>query len=220
MAKITLTRPLMVLLYGYPGAGKTHFAHALCEAVNAAHIQGDRMRSELFEKPRYDKQENDVINHLMAYMAEEFLQAGISVVYDTNAMRLADRRILRDMARKAKAETLLIWLQIDPESAIARLNQRDRRKSDDKYAVSYDRKSFEDYVRHMQNPSEAEDYMVISGKHTFNTQKGAVTKRLYELGLLSVDSLSSGVVKPGLVNLVPNPAAGRVNMSRRNIVIR
>ena len=220
MAKTTLTRPLLVLLYGYPGVGKTHFARQLTEVVHAAHVQGDKMRSELFEQPRFDKQENAVVNHLMEYMTEEFLQAGISVVYDTNAMRLADRRALRDMARKAKAECLLIWLQIDLDSAMQRLNQRDRRKSDDRYAVSYDRKGLEDFVRAMQNPTEAEDYMVISGKHTFGTQKGAVMKKLYEMGLLRFDSVTTGVVKPGMVNLVPNPTGGRVDMSRRNIMIR
>ena len=73
----------------------------------------------------------------------------------------------------------------------------------------------------MQNPSTTEDYVVISGKHTFNTQRNAVLKRLYELGMLSAESITSNVVKPELVNLVPkNPAAGRVDMSRRNIVIR
>lgn len=219
MAKIVTSRPIVVLLYGYPGAGKTHFARQLCEMINAVHVHGDRIRGELFEKPRYDKQENDIVTHLMEYMTGEFLNAGISVVFDTNAMRLSERRNLRDMARKAKAEPVLVWLQIDPDSAMNRLNLRDRRKSDDKYAISYTRDGFIDYVKRMQNPSENEDYMVISGKHTFNTQKGAITKRLYELGLLRVESISAGVVKPGLVNLVPNPTAGRVDLSRRNISI-
>lgn len=207
------------MLYGFPGAGKTHFARQLTETVSAAHIQGDRIRAQLFEQPRYDKQENEIVSHLMEYMAEEFLNAGVSVVFDANALRLVQRRSLRDIARRAKAEHLLIWLQIDQESAYGRVSRRDRRRADDKYAAPYDQKSFQAYIAAMQNPQN-EEYVVISGKHTFNTQRSAVVKRLYELGLITADSASTNVVKPGLVNLIPNPAAGRVDMTRRNIVIR
>lgn len=219
MNKLVLSKPTLIMLYGFPGAGKTHFSRELSEAISIAHVSGDRLRFELFEKPHYDKQENDVVNHLMEYMAEEFLQAGVSVIYDANAMRLSQRRALRDMARKNHAQPVLIWLQIDPDSALVRLNARDRRKADDKYAVDYDKVSFDGYAGHMQNPHN-EDYIVISGKHTFNTQKSAVVKKLYDIGLLSADSATTRVVKPGLVNLVPNLTAGRVDMARRNIVIR
>jgi hypothetical protein len=75
----------------------------------------------------------------------------------------------------------------------------------------------------MQNPRNVEDYMVISGKHVFPTQFGAIMKRMHELGMVQSDQLSNKVVKPGMVNLVPSKisvAGGRVDMSRRNIVIR
>jgi len=219
MSKLIPTRPLLILLYGFPGAGKTHFARQLTEHINAAHVQADKIRSELFDEPTFDKQENAIVKHLMTYMTGEFLQSGVSVVYDVNAMRSAERRSLRELALKVKAQPILIWLQIDPETAFTRLNKRDKRKSDDKYALPYSRNAFRNYIVKMQNPIESENYIVISGKHTFNTQKSAVTKRLYEIGLLRADSVSSVVVKPGMVNLVPNPAAGRVDMSRRNISI-
>lgn len=207
------------MLYGFPGAGKTYFARQLCEHLQAAHIQGDRIRGELFERPQYDKEENQVITQLMDYMTGEFLSAGMSVVYDTNALRLSQRRALRELARKQKAQPLLVWLQIDHESAILRISKRDRRRSDDKFAMPIDRAVFERIVGGMQNPQN-EDYIVVSGKHTFNTQLSAFMKRLRELGLASDQQTASRLVKPGLVNLVPNPTAGRVDLSRRNIVIR
>lgn len=219
MSKILLSKPALIALYGFPGAGKTHFARQLCDVISAAHVQGDRIRYELFESPRYDKQENDVITHLMEYMAEEFLNAGVSVVFDINAMRLVQRRSLRDMARKSHAAQLLIWLQIDPESAYVRASTRDRRKSDDKYAMPMDRSAFDRQTSHMQNPNN-EDYIVISGKHTFNAQRSAVMKKLYDMGLVGADVANMNVIKPGLVNLVPNMVGGRVDISRRNIVIR
>ena len=219
MSKIVLTKPAVIMLYGFPGAGKTHFAAELSKTLSAAHVQGDRIRYELFESPKYDKQENEVVTHLMEYMTEEFLQAGVSVVFDVNAHRLVQRRTVRDIARKVKATPVMIWLQIDQDSAFARIAKRDRRKNNDKYAQPYDKKGFQQYIGAMQNPKH-EDYMVISGKHTFNTQLGAVLKKFYELGLINAENYSSNVAKPELVNLVPNHSAGRVDISRRNISIR
>ena len=219
MQKVVPNKPLLILLYGFPGAGKTYFARQLCENLQAAHVHGDRIRSELFEQPRHDREENEVIDHLMDYMTGEFLNADMSVVHDTNAMRLSQRRQLRDLARKAGAQTVLIWFQVDMESAYARATKRDRRRADDKFSPPIDRPTFDRITAGMQNPHN-EDYIVISGKHTFATQLSSLLKRLHELKLVSINETQAKLVKPGLVNLIPNPAAGRVDMSRRNIVIR
>lgn len=220
MSRPSFTKPTFIMLYGFPGAGKTFFARQLCESLGAAHVHGDRIRHELFENPRHDAQENEVVNHLMEYMAEEFLNAGISVVFDINAIRLNQRRALRDLARKHKAQPVLIWFQIDVESAFTRVVKRDRRKADDKYAVPMDRTTFDGLAGHMQNPQSTEEYVVVSGKHTFKTQQHTVIKKLYDMGLIDIESASSKLVKPELVNRIPNPLAGRVDPSRRNIIIR
>jgi len=220
MSKLALTKPTLIMMYGYPGAGKTFLSRQLSQDIQIAQVQGERIRGELFEEPRYDKQENDIVEHLMLYMTEEFLAAGISVLYDTNAMRLGQRRELREMARKAKAQTMLVWLQIDIESAFSRVNKRDKRRADDRFAMDLDRTSFESYASRMQNPSTTEDYIVMSGKHPYTTQRSAIIKKLYDLRLLDAASSNSKMVKPELVNLVPNRMGGRVDTSRRNILIR
>jgi predicted kinase len=218
--KITLTKPVLICLYGFPGSGKSYVSRNLSDEVQLAHVSGDRIRSELFENPRYDTQENAIVTHLMNYMTHEFLNAGVSVIYDTNSLRVTQRRTLRELARTNRAEYMLIWLQIDPDSAFARTQDRDRRTTDDRFAQPQDNNTFARMLSGMQNPQPGEDYLVISGKHTFTTQKNAIVNRLYQIGLISTDVVQHSVAKPGLVNLVPNPHAGRVDLSRRNIVIR
>jgi predicted kinase len=219
MAKLFPTKPFLLLFYGYPGAGKTYFARQFCDNVQAAHLQADRIRAELFEEPRYDKQENDIVNQLMNYMAEEFLSAGVSVAYDLNAARAGQRRMLYDLAYRCHAQPLLVWFQMDPDTAFARSVKRDRRRADDKYAAQWDRTTFETLSSRMQNPRQSENYAVVSGKHVFGMQQSAVISKLRDLGVLTSEEASSRIVKPGMVNLVPN-SAGRVDLSRRNISIR
>lgn len=218
MNKVVLSKPVLICLYGYPGAGKTHLSKNLSDSLHIAHVSSDRIRSELFQSPRYDAQENAVVTHLMNYMAEEFLASGVSVVYDTNALRLAQRRNLKELAKKHKAEFLLVWLQIDQETALYRVQNRDRRTSESKYAQPHTRESFMQHVINMQNP-QSEDYMVISGKHTYSTQKSSIINKLYQMGLVSSEQVQHNVAKPELINLVPNPLSGRVDFSRRNISI-
>ena len=219
MAKIYPTKPFLLLFYGFPGAGKTYFARQFAENVQSAHVSEDRIRGELFEQPRYDKQENEIVSQLMNYMTEEFLAAGLSVAYDLNAMRTRQRRQLYDMARRNHAQPVLVWFQMDQETAFGRNRKRDRRRADDKYAAQWDRSTYDNIIAHMQNPSPGEDYAVISGKHLFNMQLSAVVSKLRSKGVLAHDDASSRVIKPGLVNLIPkNP--GRFDAARRNIFIR
>ena len=222
MAKIVPIKPFLLMLYGFPGSGKTYFARQFCENVQAAHLQADRIRSELFDQPRYDKRENQIVEQLMNYMAQEFLSAGVSVVYDVNAMRAKQRFMLRDLARRTKAQPLLVWFQMDPDTAFARNLKRDRRRADDRYAASWDRTTFESVISGMQNPTASEVYAVVSGKHLHNTQQSAVVRKLRDIGSLSTDDASTKTIKPGMVNLIPQSQQnqGRVDMTRRNISIR
>ena len=219
MAKIQTTKPFLLLLYGYPGSGKTYFARQFTENVQAAHLQADRVRGELFEKPQYDKKENSLVAQLVNYMAEEFMSSGVSVVYDANLLRKGQRQKLVDIARSNGVTPLIIWFQMDLETAFYRNVKRDRRRADDKYASGWDRTSFDGLIEQMQNPTISEGYIVISGKHLFPMQLSAIASKLRSMGVLTDNDANDTVVKPGMINLIPN-AGGRVDMSRRNISIR
>lgn len=220
MSKLELNQPAVFLLYGYSGAGKTYFARQLSEDLKSAHLQADRIRYELFSDPIYDKQEDNIVNHIMLYLTEEFIKAGVSVVLDANLSTTAQRRKIFVLAKKSNAYALTVWLQIDMDSAFSRVANRDRRKADDKYARRFDYTTFETEASKMQNPAPGEDYVVLSGKHIYQTQKNMIIKRLYDRGLLHSEQTITGVAKPQLVNLVPNPLSGRVDPARRNISIR
>lgn len=218
MNKLQLNKPILITVYGYPGSGKSYFARNLANYIQIAHLDADRLRAELFKNPKYDSQENAVIFHLMNYLADTLLAAGVSVVYDTNALRIGQRRRLRELASKHKVDYLLVWLQIDPESAFARTQGRDRRTFDDRFAEPQSHETFQRTLGAMQNPQD-ENYLVISGKHAFVTQKSTLISRLYQLNLITSETVRTNIAKPELINIVPSQHGGRVDYSRRNINI-
>ncbi|MDQ3065007.1 MAG: ATP-binding protein [bacterium] len=224
MERILPDTPVLILLYGFPGAGKTYFARQFCEAVQAAHLEQDRIRYELFPNPKYTKQENFALNRIMEYMAGEFLTAGISVVMDMNAMRISQRRTLREMTRRAKATSLVVWFQLDPDTAFVRNQKRDRRKADDRYAVGYDVEPFRQMATYMQHPEPTEDFIVVSGKHSFASQMSGVAKKLSDMHIIKPSKAVGHMVRPDMVNLVPTPMSlserNQQRPARRNIVLR
>ncbi len=214
-----ITRPTIFIMYGYPGSGKSYFGRQFADETRSAYINDDTLRHEFIENPTHNKSENNAVQHLCIYMLNNFLRSGVSVVYDCRNSRASDRKLLSTIADNYKAQVIIVWLQIDIESSFNRVNNRDARKIDDKYAEKLDRTTFNGLVGRMQNPSEKDDYVVISGKHVFSTQKHAVYKKLSEKNLLSQDYLSNNLPKPELINLVPNLYSGRVDNKRRNINI-
>src|SRR3990167_1203801 len=158
MAKIELTKPTLICFYGYPGSGKSYVTRNLEDELEIARVSADRIRHELFRQPRFDTQENAIVTHLMNYMTEEFLRADVAVAYDTNAMRVGQRRKLREVAQRHHAKYLLVWVQTDPENAFARTQRRDKRTLDDRYSEAQTKASFEQQVSLMQNPQPDEDF--------------------------------------------------------------
>lgn len=219
MSKQIITKPIIFVMYGYPGSGKSYFGRQFADDSSSAYINDDTLRFEFIENPTYDKNENSTIEHLSVYMLNNFLKAGVSVVYDCNNDKISDRKMLLEIAKEHKAEVIIVWNQIDVESSFTRVNNRDGRKTDDRYAQSLDRTSFESIINKMQNPTEKEDYVVVSGKHTFNTQKHAVYKKILEKKLLDPEFAGNNLPRPEMVNLIPNLNGGRVDNNRRNISI-
>jgi hypothetical protein len=155
----------------------------------------------------------------MAFMAEQFLNAGLGVIYDISANRIAERRLLKKIAQDHNAKELLIWLQVDTETAKKRIASRDKRKSEDKYSNIISKEQFNNCMQLMQSPAD-ENCLVLSGKHVYSSQKTLIIRRLNDMGL--VENTDIKIAKPELINLVSRAQvqAGRADLSRRNVIIR
>lgn len=209
------------MLYGPPGSGKSFFSRQAGELLGIPVISSDRIRFELFDKPSYSKEEQQVVVNVMNILLEEYIKYGMSVIFDVSLSRTHDRKALREFAKKQNIPTMLLWFQADAATCLLRSKNRDRRKADDKYSTVMTPELMTVIESRMQ-PPVGEDSVVISGKHLFESQRNVFIRKLREMQLLSTEQLSdSGVAKPELVNLVTSAQmhAGRVDQNRRNLVI-
>ena len=216
MQKNMLNSPIIISYYGMPSSGKTTLSASICELLGMAHVSSERLRFELFEKPRYDKTEHQIVMQLMSYMTEQFIKNGVSVVYDISLSRNVDRKHVKDLTRRLHAYELLIWLQLEEDTAWLRSKNR----GNEKYAAKITQEQFKKDIKLMQNPN-SEECLVLSGKHVFASHKKAILKRLTDNNLLNLESFQPKMAKPELTNLVSRAQAkaGRVDMSRRDIRI-
>lgn len=177
MKSLNLARPTIMLVAGIPGAGKSFFATRFSETFVAPVVSYDRIRYELFAEPRFSPEERDLIGRLADYQIGELCKAKRSFLIDGGGETKAERARLNEQAKQAGYELLVIWVQTHETTARARALKRSPRREGDKYNVSLTTEQFAKLCNHFTAP-QRENYMVISGMHTYATQAKAVLRKL------------------------------------------
>ncbi len=89
-------RPVLVLLSGLPGAGKTTFAREFVRRTGAHHLESDAVRHSLFPSPAYTRVENAAVFGRIEEEARDDLAADRCAVVDATNLTRRDRaRFLR-----------------------------------------------------------------------------------------------------------------------------
>jgi len=106
-----MSKPVLYLMLGYPGAGKTTTAKVIHQVTGAVHLWADHIRRERFGHPTFSHKENLQLYDHLNELTAELLAAGNSVVFDTAFNLREDREKLRKIAAKHHAAAKLIWVQ-------------------------------------------------------------------------------------------------------------
>ena len=215
-SKIIPHRPFLIMFYGYPGCGKSFFASQFArEFQNTVYLPSYKIESELTGLASG----NFVLaQKVLEYITENYLKNGVSVVSDMPVIKKSDRKKLAHTALKHKAASMLVWMQIDADSAFTRTRLRAKKNKKEDIAAKYTKQEFQEIIKQMQNPVN-EDFFVISGKHTYKSQRASVLSKMSTLKIINREEASKNIAKPGLVNLVPSSLSGRTGFGR-NISIR
>jgi predicted kinase len=213
MKSLNLAQPIMMLVVGLPGAGKSFFTKRFSETFGAPVVSVDRIRTELFAQPQFSADENDLIDRLALYQLEELLKVKRTLIIDGGCNAKTDRLRLGQLARKAGYVPLVVWVQTHETTAKGRATKRNPRRVDDQYNVSLSPDLFETFKRKL-TPPLTENYVVISGMHTYNTQAKAVLRKLVAGREAEANAAHSSQNKTQLQK------TQRPQRNRRSVIIR
>ena len=156
-----MTKPILYLLLGLPGSGKTTAGAELSKLTGAVHLSSDSFRLSLFERPQFTQDEHDVLYKMLDYMCELLLASRTSVVYDANLNRYEHRQEKYKIAKKTGAITKLFWLQVHRDMAKERRISKQNVALISKHETPDD--MFERIADIFEEPVENEQYTTLDG---------------------------------------------------------
>ena len=118
--------PLLVLVSGLPGSGKSHFSRELCRRYPLAHLNSDALRRALFPHPTHAAAENARLFAAVHALLERLLSRGVSAVLDATNLKEEHRQPLYDIAERAGAGLIIVRTEAPEAVALGRLAARAR----------------------------------------------------------------------------------------------
>lgn len=125
-------QPLVVVLMGQPGVGKSHCARLLCARLDAAHISSDQLRSRLFIAASYAPDESATVFRAADALADLLLSEGHRVVLDATNLLQRNRGSATETARRRGVPIIHVRIVAAEDEVLARLadRRRDRQAGD------------------------------------------------------------------------------------------
>lgn len=167
MKSLSLSQPHIIAVIGVPGSGKTFFADKFSDTFHAPYVSYDTILglsgSSLVAGKR-----------LYHYQIDELLKTRQSIIIEGMTDTRPERNELHKKAQAAGYQVLLVWVQIDPETA----HRRATKRSNDPNVRVYTDDEYDRTVKRFSTPIPAETSIVVSGKHTYASQAKVILKKL------------------------------------------
>lgn len=154
------TKPRAILVFGAPCSGKTTFCEKFSSRFKAPYYNLAEMREEANFT---EKQIHVVLTAISKSGQNIIIEGGL----DTEAERKAVNKLLKTCGYTPA----LVWIQTDINTIRARLKAKLR-------SVAKAKETYDTRVQKMEAPSDREKPIILSGKHTFQTQLSHVLSQL------------------------------------------
>ena len=156
-------KPRAIMIFGAPCSGKTTFAEKFGKKYRLAYYDLD----ELMREYGFTREQILVI---LAQILKSRQTIVIEGGLDTERQRIEMRNLMREKGY----EPTLIWIQTDIATIRSRLKSRYK-------SVRKAKEFYDAAVNEIEAPGENEKSIILSGKHTFETQARHVVAGLADL---------------------------------------
>ena len=160
MKSLHLSSPHAIMLVGIPGSGKSFFASKFADTFNTPYIDSEYIES--------CSRDIESAHRIISSVLAEIVKTKQTFIFEGNSSSKVRRMEFARWARQHGYLPLLIWVQVDKNTAIRRSLK----------SKSMTREQFETELRKFTGPREDEKTIVISGKHTYASQAKAVLSYL------------------------------------------
>lgn len=146
------SKPYAILVFGAPMSGKTTFAEQFSAKFNAPFLNFNDLREQC-----------RLTRKVALILIEQLAKCKKTLVIEGGLDTEKQRNEIRDILSRAGYNPVLIWVQTDLNAIKQRMRKKFHNVNDAKTAL-------EDSYRKIEAPADYEDFLVISGKHMFQTQ--------------------------------------------------
>lgn len=184
-----MQKPLIVVLLGLPGSGKTTFARQLAERIQGVTLSSDAMRLSIYktrEAAQAARDEDRVLSNqyvfgALNYAARQALRAGHNVIFDAVVSHRSEREEKYEFAREFGAAAILVRIQVPREVSLRRMQERtpteDQRQFHEEKAIGV----FNYFAQELEEPTPDEPVVYIDGEAPFETQYQAFLEEVTQL---------------------------------------
>jgi len=157
------TQPIVYVICGFIGAGKTTFARKLEKETNAIRITKDEWIIKIFGNKITSDKNFEVydknITQLAQDLAFKILKAGKDVIIDEGFWVKSQRDDIKKKILDIGAKPIFYYLQNSVDKMKERVANRSKNPPKDSFEISEE--MFNSYLKYWQAPDESENVKVV-----------------------------------------------------------
>lgn len=146
------SKPYAILVFGAPMSGKTVFAEQFSTRFNAPFLNLAALHEQ-----------HHISRKVALALVEQIAKCKSTIVVEGALDNERQRDEMRKIFVSAGYQPVLIWIQTDLNEIKHRMRHKYKKVADAKAALDA-------ALKNIEAPSDDEPHLVISGKHTFQTQ--------------------------------------------------